>query len=119
MQDIDLNERPRGRAHLADWYAAALADQASRGLSIAEYADELGVTPTTLYQWRRRLSAEDAAEFETPRSHGLVEVPLEDPPSDGKEAPIVVRLNSGRYVELPRRFDDADLIRLIAILESC
>ncbi len=40
MQSIDLTERPRVLEQLSDWYAAALAEQASSGLSIAEYADE-------------------------------------------------------------------------------
>ena len=119
MQDIDLTVRPQSRDELAGWYAAALEDQAGSGLSMADYADELGVTAATLYQWRRRLSADDAAEFETPGSLGLVEVAIEGRPSAGAVGPIVVRLGHGRCVELPRRFDDDDLIRLLEILESC
>ncbi len=119
MQDIDLTVRPQCRDELAEWYAAALEDQASSGLSMADYADELGVTPTTLYQWRRRLSADVAAEFETPGSLGLVEVSIEDRSPAKAVDPIVVRLGRGRCVELPRRFDDDDLIRLLEILESC
>jgi len=119
MQDIDLTVRPQSRDELADWYTAALEEQASSGLSMSDYADELGVTPTTLYQWRRRLSADDAAEFETPGSLGLVEVAIEDRSSAASVDPIVVRLGNGRCVELPRRFEDDDLIRLLEILESC
>ena len=44
MRRIDLSHRPRSREKLAGWYAAALDDQASSGLSVAEYAAELGVT---------------------------------------------------------------------------
>ncbi|MCP5039936.1 MAG: hypothetical protein GY944_02830 [bacterium] len=84
---------------------------------MAEYADQLGVAPATLYQWNRRLSSE-AAEFETPVSMGLVEVAIGERPSDSTTEPIVVRLGN-RCVELPRRFDDEDLIRLIEILEAC
>lgn len=119
MQDIDLTARPRSRDELADWYTAALEDQASSGLSMADYADELGVTSATLYQWKRRLSADDAADFETPGSLGLVEVAIEDSTRSGSVDPIVVRLKHGRCVELPSRFDDDDLIRLLEILESC
>ena len=120
MQDINLMERPQKRDELRTWYSAALADQANRGLSMADYADELGVSSATLYQWKRRLSAEDAAEFETPRSLGLVEVTIEEQPRTGAESsPIVVQLSSGRRVELPKGFDDSDLVRLISLLESC
>ncbi len=119
MQDIDLTERPRSRGDLAAWYAAALEDQAASGLSLPGYADELGVTATTLYQWKRRLSAEDGGEFETSRSLGLVEVSLDDRERAGDSVPFVVRLGHDRCVEVPRRFDDQDLIRLVGILESC
>ena len=119
MQDIDLTERPQSRDELAAWYSAALEDQVASGLSMGEYAGELGVASATLYQWKRRLAAEDAAEFETPRSHGLVEVSIEDRPSACESDPIVVRLGRDRCVELPSRFEDDDLIRIVAILESC
>jgi hypothetical protein len=119
MQNIDLTVRPQCRDDLASWYTAALKDQVSSGLSVADYADQLGVTAATLYQWKRRLSADDAAEFETPRSLGLVEVALDSLPPTRPTDPIVVRLGRDRYVELPSRFDDEDLIRLIEILESC
>ena len=122
MENIDLNERPRSRDELACWYTAALEEQASSGLSMAEYADELGVAPTTLYQWKRRLCAEDHAEFETPASFGLVEVSVEDrssAKSTDDAGHLVVRVGEGRYVEVPPRFDDGELMRLIAVLESC
>ncbi len=120
MKNIDLMERPQKRGELADWYTTALAEQASSGLSVAEYADELGVSSATLYQWKRRLSAEDTAEFETPRSLGLVEVTIEDQPRVCAESSsIVVQLSGDRRVEVPRGFDDNDLVRLISLLESC
>ncbi len=121
MDTIDLNERPQSRDELAVWYTAALDEQASGGLSMAEYAEELGVTATTLYQWKRRLSAEeeDRAEYETPSSMGLVEVSLEGPSSSDNAENFVVRLDDGRCVEVPQRFNDAGLIRLLQLLESC
>ena len=123
MDTIDLNERPQSRDELAVWYTAALDEQADSGLSMVEYAEELGVTASTLHQWKRRLSAEeeeeDRAEFETPRSMGLVEVSVEDPSSSDKAENFVVRLDHGRCVEVPQRFNDAGLIRLLQLLESC
>ena len=121
MHTININKRPRSRTELPDWYSAVLDDQANSGLSMAEYADELGLTPATLYQWKRRLSEdeEDRAEFETPSSMGLVEVAVEGLPSTGRQEPLIIRLGRNRFVEVPRRFDDADLIRLLEILEAC
>ncbi len=117
--ETNVTARPERREDLPAWYAAALADQAHRGLSMTDYADELGVTPATLYQWRRRLSAEVEPEFETPASLGLIEVCVEGAAPTEPGAPIVVRLGRGRYVEVPPRFEDDDLIRLIELLERC
>lgn len=116
--NINLKVRPESREDLPAWYAAALSEQAGSGLSMADYANELGIAPATLYQWKRRLSADDDAEFETPRSLGLVEVHVEGV-SDEAGGPIVVRLGRGRCVEVPRRFDDEDLLRIVELLESC
>ena len=122
MQNTDQKGRPQSRDALAGWYAAALKEQACSGLSMAEYADELGVASTTLYQWKRRLCVEDHAEFETPASFGLVEVSVEDRSSarsSDDAGHLVVRVGEGRCVEVPPRFDDAELMRLITVLESC
>ena len=89
---------------------------------MAAYAEERGVSVATLYQWKRRLSAEeeDRAEFETPRSMGLVELSLEGPQqSGGKEEQFVIRLGNDRCVEVPRHFDGTELIKLLEILETC
>lgn len=116
MKRNDLQERPERREELAGWYAELLEAQASSGLSMADYAAEVGVTAGTLYQWKRRLA--DYAEFETPRSLGLVEVSVKRGPSERTASPFVVRLGD-RCVEVPQQFDDEDLIRLIGVLESC
>ena len=41
---------------MASWYSAVLEQQASSGLSVTDFAEHAGVSPCTLYQWRRRLS---------------------------------------------------------------
>ena len=87
---------------------------------MADYAGELSIEPATLCQWRHRLSEEDASEFETPASLGLVEIAIEDRPSEATPGAIVVRLGNDRCVEVPRQLDDDDdLIRIIELLESC
>ena len=120
MARIDLSHRPRSREELAGWYATALDDQASSGLSVAEYATGLGVTAATLYQWRRRLAAQDTVELDRPDSFGLIEVmPDSTPGPDETESTLVVRLGRDREIDVPREFDAGDLRRLVTVLESC
>ena len=121
MRRIDLNERPESREDLASWYAAALAEQESSGLSVAEYADEIGVTATTLYQWRRRLAVRGREGRRRPGSPaGLVEVTVERGTLAANDAEtFIVRLGGERSIEVPPRFDTAELGRLVTLLESC
>jgi len=122
MPEIDLKRRPENREDLSSWYAAALAEQASSGLSVAEYADVVGVTATTLYQWRRRLAAGggDKCRRSAPSPVGLVEVTVCRGAVAADEAEtFVVRLGCDRSIEVPSRFDAAELGRLVAVLESC
>ncbi len=65
METIELSARPRNRDDLAAWYAAALEDQVASGLSVAEYAGLIGVTATTLYEWRRRLAVASSMKPES------------------------------------------------------
>lgn len=112
MIDFDLCHRPERREDLAEWYAAALEDQSSSGLSVAEYARELGVTAATLYQWRRRLRSR-------PQAYGLVEVmPADGGPVEGTSS-FIVHLGGDRRIEVPEGFDDSGLRRLVTVLESC
>lgn len=117
MRRIELGERPTNRGDLAGWYAAALAAQAASGLSVADYASQIGVAVPTLYQWRRRLqSAGDGHDTRT----NLVEVTLARPTSTVTTNSLMVHINDGhRRIEVPRGFDGDDLQRLVALLESC
>lgn len=120
MPKVDLTRRPVSREDLASWYAVALAEQESSGLSVADFADELGVTATTLYHWRRRLAADTAKDGRgSPSSIGLVEVTVGSRVVAGDTGSFVVRLAADRSIEVPCAFDDADLRRLVTVLESC
>lgn len=123
MATIDLDERPRRREALAAWYGEALADQETSGLSVAEYAEALGMAPTTLYQWKRRLArtAPSRAERRVKRAtpEGLIQISLPQQPAPGEHAGFVVRLPGGRGVEVPDDFDDEVLRRLLSVLEQC
>ncbi len=118
MRKSERGVRPVERDELARWYGEILSDQASSGLSMAEYAEEVGVTASTLYSWRRRLAQGDG-RARSP--FGLVEVTIEDEqdvPSAGT-GQLVVSLGGGRRIEIPGGFDGAELRRLVRVLESC
>ncbi len=120
MTNIDLRERPQNREDLAEWYAAALAEQESSGASVAHFAEELGVTATTLYQWRRRLASGSHRRHQARSAPiGLVEVTVDRDVTASDIEPLVVRLGPDRGIEVPRSFDESDLRRLVAVLESC
>jgi DNA mismatch repair protein MutH len=114
MRRIDVGSRPSSRGELARWYSEALAAQAVSGLSVAEFADRIGVSVPTLYLWRRRLGSQ---AIELPAK--LVEVTVTRPAAAATDG-MVVRLCSGRrQIAVPRGFDDDELRRLVAALESC
>jgi len=119
MPENHPSERPSGRSELATFYADALADQEARGMSIADYAGELGVTAATLYAWRRRLRPAPARGGQRSDSLGLIEVKVSScaPPQAAPE--YVVRLTTGREIRIPEGFDAALLRRVIEVLESC
>jgi transposase-like protein len=117
MRRIDVGPRPASRDELAAWYAEALEAQTASGLSVAEFAGRIGVSTPTFYAWRRRLGA--SAPRELPAK--LVEVTVTRASSGATAVrDLVVRLCSGRRsIDVPAGFDDAELRRLVATLESC
>lgn len=115
-----LNEsRPTSRSELSAWYEAVLNAQESSGMSVSEAADEVGVTPSTLYQWKRRLSP--APGDLQPTAPGLVQVHVTGAPDHfGEEArSVVLRLGEDRSIEVPDGFDSSELARLIEVVVSC
>ena len=117
MSRFDLGERPSSRDELAVWYSAALEEQAASGLSVQAYAERLGVSAWTLYQWRRRLPA--AASTKRNRAN-LVEVTIARPNPATCASSLVVHVNEGRRsIDVPRGFDSDELRRLVEALESC
>ena len=94
-----------------------MSAQAASGLSVTDYAELIGVTAATLYQWRRRLAA---AGDDAPAPGNLVEVTIARPTASISSSNLLVRIGNGRRsIEVPRDFEANDLRRLIAVLESC
>jgi transposase-like protein len=117
-----INEsRPADRADLAAWYEAILNAQESSGMSVAEAADEVGITATTLYQWRRRLSAMAAPDVDLQPASKLVRVHVrrrEEQPREARRS-VVLRLGGERSIEVPDGFDADELARLIPVVVAC
>jgi transposase-like protein len=120
MTTIHAESRPTSRSELSAWYRSALADQVGSGLSVAEYAEEIGVTPATLYSWRRRL---ESAPSPKPRREapGLVRVQVRHGAelSAARAEALVVRVGRSRSIEVPAGFDADELARVIEVLETC
>lgn len=116
-----IAERPSERSELAAWYSSVLEEQSQSDLSVAEYAELVGVTAATLYSWRRRLGSNRRPSGPPA---GLVEVRVRpnDAPSDPTPnlAPaLVVRLDRGRSIEVPFGFDAEHLERLLEVIDRC
>ena len=102
---------PRSREELAAHYEELLAEQESSGLSVAEFAEEVGVSSGTLYSWRRRLA-------DPPSVGELVEVTVADSDAGGGGT-LVLRVDERYAIELEEDFDGAALSRLLEVLAEC
>lgn len=117
MKTKPIGSRPTNREELGSWYASILEEQARSGQSVTEFAAGVGISAWSLYEWRRRLSrAVNGREEQTAR---LVEVAVVQ--KERRQAGhLRVRLGrSGHRVDVPAGFNDAELRRLIGVLESC
>ena len=117
---IHADTKPSSGSELAAWYEAALADQETSGLSVAEYADEIEVTAATLYSWRRRLACGFSPQPQREAS-GLVRVQVRRDAElpDRETGTLVVRVGRCRSVAVPPGFDAEELTRVIEVLEAC
>ncbi len=98
---------------LTDHYSSLLAEQTASGLSVAEFAREVGLTAATLYTWRRRLQA-------TSHTPQLVEVCLSAHEQSSSPSPGISVIVGDRFrVDLQSDFDAAALERLLEVLARC
>lgn len=121
MSTFDPRSRPGGGEALALWYAEALAEQLRRGISVSEFAAEIGVSAVTLYQWRRRLAA--GAETDVPvraAPKGLIELKLDErSPAPSGRPPFRLDMSEQGVLEIPADFDEQALTRLLGVLRAC
>ena len=126
MQIDDLGPRPRDRAGLDAWYRQALAAQSSSGLSVTAFAERLGITPTTLYERRRRarrsLDPDTSRRSLTSSSRdgrsGLLELGRDFATSKPKES-LTIRFPGGIQIDVPSSFDVAQLQAVLELLQPC
>jgi transposase-like protein len=102
---------------MSNWnaeYARAVLERADRaGLSTAELAEELDVSPRRIQWWRARLAKSPARSPKPPKPPEFVEVAVAAPTP---ERPFVVRVGGARAVEVWPGFDAAELERLLSVV---
>ena len=123
MSSIDLGPRPDDPSLLASWYRSALALQARSRLSVAAFAERIGVSPATLYLWRRRQEAEQRVSPASSKrpSDGdaqLLQVRIAVDPARSAD-PLTVQLGNGIAIEVPSSFDPDALRQLVGVLHGC
>jgi transposase-like protein len=92
-----------------------LAELEKSGESVAGFARKLGVSPWTIYSWRRQEREGRAnGKEERPEFVQVRVAPRRDEP-----APLEVELREGIRVRVPSDFDGEALRRLLGVLASC
>jgi transposase-like protein len=105
----------RGAAH----YERLLTEYEASGLSLIEFARERGLSPWTLYGWRRKLGRSRRrrrGEVEEVQA-GFVAVDVVGAAAATSE--IEVLLSDGVRVRVPRDVAIARLVELVRALRSC
>lgn len=102
-------------------YAALLSEQERSGLSVRDFALSRGLSPVTLYLWRRKLGR-TRRRREGAASSGMVAVDVVG--RDERDAAkgvsgFEVLLVNGHRVRVPDQFDAARLADLMAVLLKC
>jgi transposase-like protein len=107
------------RSGRAAHYAKLLSEQESSGQSVRSFATDRGLSPLTLYMWRRKLGR--TRRRAATGNGGLVAVDLlghSAVPAESS-AGFEVLLASGDRVRVPRDISTSHLVELVRALRSC
>jgi transposase-like protein len=114
----------RSSAWNREWARQHVEAQAESGLSVQDFCFAHGVQVHTFYGWRRRLKAkrpspsgEDAAS-RLPLQDLFAEVTVLPPEAVCSESVVEVVVRGGRRLQVGTDFDETELRRLVALLES-
>ena len=114
----------RSSAWNREWARQHVEAQAESGLSVEDFCFAYGVSVHTFYGWRRRLKAkrpsppgEDAAS-RLPLQQLFAEVAVLSPEPVPSESMAEVVVRGGRRLQVGADFDEEELRRLVALLES-
>ena len=89
----------------------------SSGLSVEQFAKQLGVNSKRIYHWRRRLEGR-RKPIRPNNSAKLLPIQIMPTSSLLNNEPITVLLSSGQQVQVGANFNEQAFKRAIAILEG-
>lgn len=81
------------RRYSAEEWRAWLEEQRQSGLTVADFCDEIGVSPNSFYLWRRKLSA-------PPRSRGRSQRSSSEAPAARMPTFLPLQVVAARNVEI-------------------
>ena len=105
----------RGAAH----YEGVLAEQEASGLNLIEFAREHGLSPWTLYGWRRKLGRSRRRRRAAVEDGEAGFVAVDVVGAAAATSEIEVQLADGMRVRVPRDVAIARLVELVRALRSC
>ncbi len=124
MADIKARPCKRSRAWHREQWRRHLTAQAESGLTISGYCIAHGLKRETFHRWRRRFKGEAQGSNgaghapATPSKAAFAEVVVAPAQQPGNVSGIEVVLRGERRVRVGAGFDEATLLRLVAVLES-
>jgi transposase-like protein len=112
---VTLTAMARHSADQVREIKATLAELSRSGESVVAFAERLGMSPWTLYSWRKRYGS--TRRRRVPDTD-LMLVPVE---IAGEEDPTaIVELAIGDVsIRVPSGFNEAELTRLLRVIRSC
>ncbi len=119
MCKSNTNERPKSRAARSQWYASIIEKQERDGISVVAAAKAAGITPATLYRWKKLLAARSLPAPVTTQGLVRVEVNTAGPIPTSSANSMLLKLRGNRSIVIPSGFDSDDLVRLIEVCDAC